>query len=229
MVVQTCSTRTPIPLVLFLSVLLSSAQSIQNESVFPKRTKRRNQLEHIMDFRIVGGSDASIKDFPYMISLQMSSNHICGASILTNSFILTAAHCVTKENDSTWAISDPLEYNIVAGQTVLDLGDCQFRDVKKIFVHSGYNHTTLHNDIAVLEIFGTLEWTKYVQMVEIFSKIHLPFEAHDFCTAIGWGSSEPMKETSRTVVVDGKNSLQQVDLQPSLYNTCERFFVPAPQ
>ncbi|XP_044756337.1 chymotrypsin-2-like isoform X2 [Coccinella septempunctata] len=159
----------------------------------------------------------------------MRSNHICGGTILTKSFILTAAHCVVHVHpiDLTWNVQDPLEFNIVAGQTVLDLGECQFHDVKKIYVHSGYNHTRMSNDIALLEIFGLLEWTKYTQVAEIFSKVHSPFESHDFCTAIGWGSTE-VPEKGHSSAIQGKNTLQQVDLHPSLHSTCESFFSPAP-
>lgn len=44
--------------------------------------------------RIVNGLDASQGQFPYQISLRKNSMHHCGGSIITNRFILTAAHCV---------------------------------------------------------------------------------------------------------------------------------------
>ena len=45
--------------------------------------------------RIVGGQDASINDYPWQVALSMG----CGGSIISDQWVLTAAHCV----DATFA------------------------------------------------------------------------------------------------------------------------------
>jgi len=51
-----------------------------------------------IDPKIVGGSPATVGEFPYQISLQRQSgfgwSHICGGSIYSEWAILGAAHCV---------------------------------------------------------------------------------------------------------------------------------------
>lgn len=46
-----------------------------------------------LDGRIVGGYKIDIQDVPYQISLQSSSRHLCGGSIINEKWILTAGHC----------------------------------------------------------------------------------------------------------------------------------------
>lgn len=48
----------------------------------------------ITDHRIVGGEEAEIENYPYQVSLRYITSHTCGASILNNMTILTAAHCM---------------------------------------------------------------------------------------------------------------------------------------
>ncbi|WP_407808037.1 trypsin-like serine protease, partial [Staphylococcus aureus] len=45
------------------------------------------------DGRIVGGSSISISSVPWQISLQYYGSHICGGSIISANYIVTAAHC----------------------------------------------------------------------------------------------------------------------------------------
>jgi trypsin len=45
------------------------------------------------DERIVGGKSLSIKQVPFIISLQNLGMHMCGGSIINENTIITAAHC----------------------------------------------------------------------------------------------------------------------------------------
>ena len=43
---------------------------------------------------ILGGEDAEITDWPFMVSLQQSTEHFCGGVLIDSTHVLTAAHCI---------------------------------------------------------------------------------------------------------------------------------------
>lgn len=44
--------------------------------------------------RIVGGSDARREAWPWIVSLHFNSRPVCGASLVNEEWLVTAAHCV---------------------------------------------------------------------------------------------------------------------------------------
>ena len=49
-----------------------------------------------VNVRIVGGSDAGPTKWPFALSLHKNGMFKCGASIIDENWIVTAAHCVHK-------------------------------------------------------------------------------------------------------------------------------------
>lgn len=44
--------------------------------------------------RIVGGNTSSLAQWPWQASLQFQGYHLCGGSVITPLWVVTAAHCV---------------------------------------------------------------------------------------------------------------------------------------
>ncbi|KAL3278294.1 hypothetical protein HHI36_013627 [Cryptolaemus montrouzieri] len=200
-----------------------------NYKLYPKNL---NDYDRKDDFRIVGGTNTSVKEFPFMVSLQRNSRPLCGGSIISELFVLTAGHCVY--NLSEGKLIDPLPLNVMAGQTVLDLGYGQFRDVKKLYLHSSYNNTYLTHDIGLVEVFGPFSWSPYTYPVELYGKTHAPYESHKYCTVIGWGITSPitltdlMEKNKSSLVATKTKCLHKVHLETNSKSDCFSYvgFIP---
>lgn len=46
--------------------------------------------------RIVNGQDADVRDFPHVLALYDRGRYFCGASVISQMFAITAAHCLVK-------------------------------------------------------------------------------------------------------------------------------------
>lgn len=105
--------------------------------------------------KIIGGQDANPDSAPFMVSLQLdrpnngSFRHLCGATILSSTWTVTAAHCIAKNGFQS-------SYRVVAGQ--IDFANAgnnqQIRRVSNIVVHENFNLALGHFpfDIVLLEL-----------------------------------------------------------------------------
>ncbi|EAT32688.1 AAEL015087-PA [Aedes aegypti] len=148
--------------------------------------------------KIVNGTDASIEDYPFMISLRSTyGGHTCGGSILTQNWILIAAHCVHET-------LTPAQYTIQVGRTEISRPvDESVYEIELVIIHSGYDiYNSFVNDIAVFKLRRPLEFSESVQPVKLPPPCFEVQQTDPEVTLIGWGLNE--NEIAQTV-------LQQVD------------------
>ena len=93
--------------------------------------------------KIVGGTDASHGEFPYQVKWGG-----CGASILNENHVLTAAHCCEGVSSS---------YDIVGGEHIRnkDDGSEQRMEIRRRITHPDYDDNNVDNDVCVLEVTFT--------------------------------------------------------------------------
>ncbi len=60
--------------------------------------------KQVFEAPIVGGEDAEPLKYPWMASLQQSSGHFCGGSLINNKWVLTAAHCIKNKNIESFKV-----------------------------------------------------------------------------------------------------------------------------
>ncbi|XP_037714159.1 trypsin delta-like [Drosophila subpulchrella] len=109
-----------------------------------------------LDGRIVGGVATTISSFPWQISLQRSGSHSCGGSIISEYYILTAAHCLQSVSASNLQVR--------AGSSYWSSGGVVSK-VASFKNHEGYNANTMVNDIAVIRLSSALSFSSTIKAI----------------------------------------------------------------
>jgi len=102
---------------------------------------------------MVSGEDAIEHSWSMMVSLRSKQGkHICSGTILSDSFILTAAHCIHK-----WANDDKI---IIAATGIHSLSHyaTSMHKIDKVYIHENYSNDSQYlHDIAILHLEYPLE------------------------------------------------------------------------
>uniref|UniRef100_H3DFT8 Suppressor of tumorigenicity 14 protein homolog n=1 Tax=Tetraodon nigroviridis TaxID=99883 RepID=H3DFT8_TETNG len=139
--------------------------------------------------RIVGGEVADEGEFPWQVSLHIKNRgHVCGASIISPNWLVTAAHCV--QDEGTLRLSQPGSWEAYLGLHVQQniKKSVVVRNLKRIIPHPNYNEYTYDNDVALMELDSPVTYSDYIQ------PICLPAPQHDFPVGetvwiTGWGAT----------------------------------------
>lgn len=135
-----------------------SEESTQNDSL----QYEMNSYEKLFDSFIVGGQYATIKDFPHsaflviQCSKKVYEEFTCGASILNQLILLTAAHCFEECQTGTRIL-------VSVGNRIKTKGT--FYTVGKFANHGEYNGRIMKNDIALAVLTQPLVFSSSVKRV----------------------------------------------------------------
>lgn len=130
--------------------------------------------------RVIGGQNAEDGQFPYQVSLRLKINmdHFCGASIISNRFLLTAAHCIDDHPSPELFVAVIGSVRISEGGIIVKLD--------KLKQHERWDANRLVNDIALLRTAKEIIFSESIQPISLPSQ-NLPAEGDTPVILSGWG------------------------------------------
>ncbi|XP_065447260.1 serine protease 27-like [Chrysemys picta bellii] len=160
--------------------------------------------------RIVGGNNAENGAWPWQVSIREGSNHICGGSLIAESWVVSAAHCFNGNksayhvNLGEYQLQNPSE-NLVSVS------------IKEIYHHPSYTNISSSGDIALVEL------ERAVSFNEVIRPICLPASSVEFpagmeCWVTGWGNTKYEES------LEAPQTLQEVQVPLIDRDTCNSLF-----
>nr|XP_030125740.3 serine protease 55 isoform X1 [Taeniopygia guttata] len=152
--------------------------------------------------RIGTGTDVKPGEFPWLVSIQSHGKHICGGTIISALWILTAAHCFADEL--------PPDLTVAVGGVNLSI-PLEEHNPDSLILHEEFNRTSLQNDIALILLSNPIEFsTKKIP-------ICLPFVCDTgtwkHCWAAGWESTNAASrvlQKARMKLISREKCLKQI-------------------
>ncbi|KAK8405229.1 hypothetical protein O3P69_001653 [Scylla paramamosain] len=144
--------------------------------------------------RIVGGEEATPHSWPHQVALFIDNMYFCGGSLISNEWVLTAAHCA----DGAGFI------DVVMGAHNIRQNEPSQVSMtsRDFFTHEHWNSFLLTNDLALVRLPSPVTFNDNIQAVKLPSS---DVSVGDLVTPTGWGrpsdSASGISDVLRQVTV----------------------------
>ncbi|XP_006896893.1 PREDICTED: transmembrane protease serine 11B-like protein-like [Elephantulus edwardii] len=159
------------------SLKLEEISKSEAEKMINSRCGRRARMSATYD-RVKGGSTAQEGEWPWQASLKKNGRHYCGASLISDRYLVTAAHCFQKT-------LNPANYTVSFGTRVNPPYMQHY--VQKIIIHEDYVRNEHHDDVALIQLTGKVLFNNNVHRVCLPEASQI-FPAGEGVVVTGWGA-----------------------------------------
>ncbi|XP_068453308.1 chymotrypsin-C-like [Clinocottus analis] len=132
--------------------------------------------------RVVGGEDVRPHSWPWQISLQYNRQgewrHTCGGTLISDQWVLTAAHCISKSKEYRVALG---KHNLVQTEEGV-----VFMGTANIVVHEKWNPLFIRNDIALIKLESPVTFSDSI-MAACLPSAGFLLPHNEPCYVTGWG------------------------------------------
>ncbi|XP_060080202.1 chymotrypsinogen B-like [Ylistrum balloti] len=154
--------------------------------------------------KIVGGTVATPGEYPWQVSLRYAGQHMCGGTLISNQWVLTATHCFEDTGTSHWTVATGVHDRS-------HIYTSQIHRAVNVISHTGYYKVTHHNDITLVKLEKPIDTTSTNVRTACLPKADQVFD-NAICTATGWGTTYLGGQTTRY--------LEEIDLPVIAHAQC---------
>ncbi|XP_055536294.1 CLIP domain-containing serine protease B4-like [Wyeomyia smithii] len=155
--------------------------------------------------RIIGGQKTALNAYPWTVLLiarpliGSSRSYSCGGSLISDRYVLTAAHCfrelpvgyyIAKVRLGEWDLESDIDcVDDLCADKPIDVG------IESKAVHADYDSVNIHNDIALIKLAKSVNYTDFISPVclPLSGSNNEPDSNKNF-TVVGWGATERGQE-----------------------------------
>ncbi|XP_055913486.1 trypsin delta-like [Eupeodes corollae] len=115
-----------------------------------------------LEDRIVNGKVASIMQYPFQVSLQKYNSHYCGGSVLTENWILTAAHCLRDI-----IAQNQIDILTIRAGSSNWLHSGVVKKAEFVSMHPLYEQHSMIYDVGLVKIMGSLVFGNKIKPIAL--------------------------------------------------------------
>ncbi|XP_067307100.1 transmembrane protease serine 13a [Pseudorasbora parva] len=144
--------------------------------------------------RIIGGTASKVGQWPWQVSLHYNGGHVCGGTLISPDFVVSAAHCFQSSmaNSGNWRV-----YVGTISQNTLQIPYL----VKKIMVNENYNTQSNDYDITLLKLANPVTFSNTIQPV-CLPTFDQTFSDGLECKTSGFGTTQEGAGYASTSLMD---------------------------
>lgn len=140
----------------------------------------KDRTPPLISKRIIGGDIAEPNQYPFQVALYIyinSATYFCGASLITNEWVVTAAHCV---EDATSFVLLLGAHNLSA----VEDNRITYTSTEYV-IHEDWDSYWLRNDVALIKLPEAVTLNSYINTVQLASGSNT--YSGDTSRVLGWG------------------------------------------
>ncbi|XP_037937124.1 serine protease persephone-like [Teleopsis dalmanni] len=176
------------------------------------------------NIRVLGGASVELGEFPYMVGIGYKANDEqntydirCGGTLIDAKFVLTTAYCITVSGKPPLIV----RLGVINNTDVEEIKNGLEIPIKKIHVHPEYVSTAVYNDIGLLELENSVEFTSNIFPTCLYTNVQGP-PADAVLYATGWGITSTTTRTPSDVLLKGVQELVPLDVCNSIISNLKR-------
>ncbi|XP_041085659.1 complement factor D-like [Polyodon spathula] len=156
--------------------------------------------------RILGGTDAIPHSRPYMAALLLDGVHECGGFLISDQWVMSAAHCFVADLKGTYTV-------LLGAHSLNNHEDTQQEfGIAALYPHPRFT-MTYDNDIVLIKLDRSVTWSPGIQPIRLQSDTAEVPEG-TVCSVAGWG-------WKNNVGIKPEN-LQQVEVKVISHQLCSQ-------